>query len=159
MSGVYKFISSDSNVFVFIQIAINKLPMMFFPSTVYLLFSIFFFTFVLPYYHFIILISSRLTVCFRRKSAITIAKPTAASAAATVITKNTNTCPVTSPRNAEKATKVRLTEFSINSIDINTMIAFRRVTTPTAPIINIIALRIRYDCRETIVNSKVKRIK
>src|SRR5690242_8621110 len=64
-----------------------------------------------------------------------IANPTAASAAATVITKNTNTWPPT-PYTWEKATKVRFTALSISSTHMNTMIAFRRVNTPTTPIVN-----------------------
>src|SRR5689334_15117269 len=64
-----------------------------------------------------------------------IASPTAASAAATVITKNTNTCPVT-PYACANATKLRLTAFSISSTHMNTMIALRRISTPNTPITN-----------------------
>src|ERR1051325_11523325 len=62
-----------------------------------------------------------------------IARPTAASAAATVITKKTNTCPAT-PYTCAKATKARLTALSISSTHMKMMIALRRVSTPTTPI-------------------------
>src|SRR5579884_3048556 len=64
-----------------------------------------------------------------------IARPTAASAAATVITKNTNTWPAT-PYACAKATNVRLTALSISSTHMNTMIALRRINTPNTPITN-----------------------
>src|SRR5438477_11958722 len=64
-----------------------------------------------------------------------IARPTAASAAATVMTKNTNTCPAT-PYACAKATNVRFTALSISSTHMKMMIAFRRMSTPTTPIVN-----------------------
>src|SRR6185312_9137137 len=64
-----------------------------------------------------------------------IASPTAASAAATVITKKTNTCPPT-PYCCANATKLRFTALSINSTHMNTMIALRRINTPNTPITN-----------------------
>src|SRR5881394_619996 len=64
-----------------------------------------------------------------------IASPTAASAAATVITKKTKTCPPT-PYDCANATKVRLTALSISSTHMNTMMAFRRMSTPNTPIVN-----------------------
>src|ERR1043166_718490 len=64
-----------------------------------------------------------------------IASPTAASAAATVMTRNTNTWPPT-PYWRAKATNARLTAFSISSTHMKTMIALRRVSTPTTPIVN-----------------------
>src|SRR5215210_3802381 len=64
-----------------------------------------------------------------------IARPTAASAAATVMTKKTNTCPET-PYRCEKATKARFTALSISSTHMKMMIALRRVSTPTTPIVN-----------------------
>src|SRR5512141_361368 len=63
-----------------------------------------------------------------------IARPTAASAAATVITKKTNTCPA-APYTCAKATKVRFTALSISSTHMKMMIAFRRVSTPTTPMV------------------------
>ena len=55
-----------------------------------------------------ILISSMFTVSLFRNSAIIIARPTAASAAATAITKNTNNCPIELPRYDENVIKVKL---------------------------------------------------
>src|SRR5262249_20710440 len=77
----------------------------------------------------------RLTVWRCRNSAMMIARPTAASAAATVMTKKTNTCPVT-PYACANATNVRFTALSINSTHMKTMIALRRMSTPTTPITN-----------------------
>src|ERR1700743_221356 len=64
-----------------------------------------------------------------------IARPTAASAAATVITKKTKTCPPT-PYACAKATKLKFTALSISSTHMNTMIALRRISTPDTPIAN-----------------------
>lgn len=65
-----------------------------------------------------------------------IANPTAASAAATDIIKNTNICPFKFPKNEEKVTKTRLTELSISSMHMKTTIAFLLVRTPITPIEN-----------------------
>src|SRR3954471_3986830 len=64
-----------------------------------------------------------------------MARPTAASAAATVMTKKTKTCPAT-PYVWANATKDRLTALSISSTHMKMMIALRRVSTPTTPIVN-----------------------
>src|SRR6185503_14616653 len=64
-----------------------------------------------------------------------IASPTAASAAATVITKNTKTWPAT-PYACANATKLRFTALSMSSTHMNTMIALRRISTPKTPITN-----------------------
>src|SRR6185437_4076619 len=64
-----------------------------------------------------------------------MASPTAASAAATAITKNTKICPPT-PRDCAKAMNVRFTALSISSTHMKMMIALRRVRTPTTPIVN-----------------------
>src|SRR3954471_19104223 len=64
-----------------------------------------------------------------------MARPTAASAAATVMTKNTNTCPAT-PYVWANATNVRFTALSISSTHMKMMIALRRVSTPMTPIVN-----------------------
>src|SRR5690242_9682104 len=77
----------------------------------------------------------RSTVWRCRNSAMMIASPTAASAAATVITKNTNTCPA-APYACANATKVRVTALSISSTHMNTMMALRRMRTPNTPITN-----------------------
>lgn len=66
-----------------------------------------------------------------------MAKPTATSAAATAMMKNTNTCPDASPLYDENAVSSKFTEFSINSTDINTIIAFLLMRTPVMPTQNI----------------------
>lgn len=71
-----------------------------------------------------------------------IANPIAASAAATARIKNTNICPLMSPRNEENATNERLMELSINSIDINIIMALRLTRTPITPIQKSIVLKI-----------------
>src|SRR4029077_18744625 len=60
--------------------------------------------------------SSALVVSRLRNMARMIASPTAASAAATVITKNTITWPSSEPRLRAIATKARFTAFSMISI-------------------------------------------
>src|SRR5262245_58703707 len=65
-----------------------------------------------------------------------MARPTATSAAATAIIKNTNTWPDGSFNRLENATSKRLTSLSINSIHIKMMIAFRRYSTPSTPMVN-----------------------
>src|SRR5213596_407963 len=69
-----------------------------------------------------------------------MARPTAASAAATAITKKTNTWPAT-PSRCASATKVRFTALSISSTHMKMMIALRRVSTPITPITNRMALK------------------
>src|SRR4029079_15842070 len=81
------------------------------------------------------LMLDRSTVCLCRKRAMMIASPTAASAAATVLTKKTKTCPAT-PYTCANATKARFTALSMSSTHMKMMIAFRRVSTPTTPIVN-----------------------
>lgn len=73
-----------------------------------------------------------------RYTMMIIAKPTATSAAAKAIMNNTKTWPAGSPLYAEKATKSKLTELSISSIDIMMMITFRLVRAPTTPIAKMI---------------------
>ena len=70
-----------------------------------------------------------------------IAKPTATSAAATAIEKNTKTCPCASWWYVEKATKSKFTAFNIISIDIKTIMAFRLYKTPNTPILKSITAR------------------
>src|SRR5205807_3442446 len=79
-----------------------------------------------------------------RKMAMIIPKPTAASAAATVMTMKTNNCPVTSRKKLEKATNVRFTAFSINSMHMNIEMTLRLIITPTTPMVNSTAERARY---------------
>src|SRR5438093_6355119 len=58
-----------------------------------------------------------------------MASPTAASAAATAMTKKTNTCPPR-PRFCASATNVRFTAFSMSSTHMKITIALRRSSTP-----------------------------
>src|SRR5487761_2494037 len=64
-----------------------------------------------------------------------IARPTAASAAATVMTRKTKTCPP-APYSRANAMNVRFTELRISSTHMKRMMALRRVSTPTTPIAN-----------------------
>src|ERR1043166_4264117 len=75
---------------------------------------------------------------------IMIPKPTAASAAATVITMNTNNWPETSRKKLENATNVRFTAFNISSMHMNIEITLRLIITPTTPIVNSTADSARY---------------
>src|SRR5581483_6014965 len=81
-------------------------------------------------YHLSVASSSAFVVSRFRNIARMIASPTAASAAATVITKKTITCPSREPRLRASATNVRLTAFSISSIAMKMMMTFRRTRTP-----------------------------
>ena len=78
---------------------------------------------------------------------ITIAKPTAASAAATVITKKTNICPLSEPRKLENETSERLIALSISSMHINITIAFLLTSTPATPILKSSALNTKNQLR------------
>src|SRR3989337_361756 len=93
------------------------------------------------------------TVSFSRYRAISSASPTAASAAATVITMKAKTPPVASPRYEPAATNATFTPFSINSTLIMMMRMFLRATTPTTPIPNRIAERSRYADGAIILRS------
>src|SRR5262245_26895687 len=88
--------------------------------------------------------SSTLRVSRLRKSAMMIANPTAASAAATAITMKTNNWPVTSLCRRENAISERLTALSISSMHINSAMTLRWISTPTTPIVNKTALSARY---------------
>ena len=70
---------------------------------------------------------------------------TAASAAAIVMMKMANTCPwsIVWGRYRANAMKLRLTAFSISSMDIRMAMAFRRVSAPNTPRLKRIAPRIR----------------
>jgi len=74
-----------------------------------------------------------------------MAKPTAASAAATTIMKITKTCPVSRSGTIyrEKATIAILTALSIISIDIRITMALRLARAPYSPIENRMADNIR----------------
>src|SRR5579862_1776735 len=69
--------------------------------------------------------------------------PTAASAAATTITKKTNTWPCSCPYARPNATNARFTALSISSMDMNTVMMFRRTRKPTTPSPKRIALSAR----------------
>ena len=78
--------------------------------------------------------------------ATNIAKPIAASAAATVSMKKTKICTAMSWLNYEKAIKLKLTEIKSSSVHIITMmIFFRLMTIPIMPIAKIIAANDKYD--------------
>jgi hypothetical protein len=72
-----------------------------------------------------------------------IARPIAASAAATANIKNTKIWPFISPRKEENATKDKFIELSISSIDIKMIIAFLLTSTPETPIQKSIVLNIK----------------
>src|SRR6266478_1379555 len=95
------------------------------------------------FYHFIRSISLMFIVSLFLNIAITIPSPTAASAAATVMTKIAKTCPVTCCSRSENAIRLMLTAFIISSIDIRMIMMFRRVRTPMMPIVKSAALSIR----------------
>src|SRR5205823_2024618 len=75
------------------------------------------------------------TVWRCRYTARMIASPTAASAAATAMTKNTKIWPAT-PSCCAKATNARLAAFSISSTHMKMTIALRRSSTPSTPTAN-----------------------
>jgi hypothetical protein len=62
-----------------------------------------------------------------------------------VITNTAKICPdkASGDRNLEKATKLMFTALNINSMDIKTPTAFRRVNSPNIPTQNRAAARIR----------------
>src|SRR6266581_445853 len=75
------------------------------------------------------------TVWRCRYTARMIASPTAASAAATAMTKNTKIWPAT-PSCCAKATNARLAALSISSTHMKMTIALRRSSTPSTPTAN-----------------------
>src|SRR5438552_3244353 len=79
-----------------------------------------------------------------RKIATMMARPTATSAAATAITKNTMAWPSTLPWRRPNATSARFAAFSISSIDMKITSGLRRTTTPITPIENSAAERAVY---------------
>ena len=69
-----------------------------------------------------------------------MARPIAASAAATVRISSANTWPVRSPAKVENATRLMLTESRISSTDIRMMMMFLWLRMiPATPIVNRIA--------------------
>src|SRR5262249_61696587 len=79
-----------------------------------------------------------------------IASPTAASAAATVITMKTNNGPPISPKNEDNETSARFTALSISSMHRKMVIALRLMKTPTAPMRNKRAESPKYQVRGAI---------
>src|SRR5258708_3171692 len=69
-----------------------------------------------------------------------MARPTAASAAATTITKKTNTCPCNWPSARLKVTNARLTALSISSMDMKMVMILRLNINATTPSPNRTAL-------------------
>src|SRR5688572_5279640 len=84
---------------------------------------------------------------------MTSASPTAASAAATVMTKKTKIWP-SIPTERENATNARFTAFSISSTHMKRMIALRRNTTPATPIPN----RIAESASDSVVTSRARTV-
>ena len=72
-----------------------------------------------------------------------MSSPTVASAAATTITKKTNTCPLRACHCAANATNERLTPFSISSIDMKIVMMLRLIRKPSTPHTNKIPLNTR----------------
>lgn len=94
--------------------------------------------------HHFILLKIEVSVDWRfRKIIIKMARPTATSAAATAMMKNTKTCAEELPHTVEKATMSRFTALSISSMHMNFMMAFLRNITPNAPMLNRAAERRR----------------
>src|SRR5215510_3698946 len=78
-----------------------------------------------------------------RKTEIMIASPTAASAAATTITKKTKICPLSCFQCAAKATNDRFTAFSISSMAMKMVMMLRFSRNARTPSANRIALSTR----------------
>src|SRR6266480_1442044 len=78
-----------------------------------------------------------------RYTAMMMASPTAASAAATTITKKTKTCPLSACQCAAKATNDKLTPLSINSMDMKMVMIFRLIRNPVTPQANKMPLSTR----------------
>ena len=72
-----------------------------------------------------------------------IARPTAASAAATAIVNTTNDCPLIELFSQPKATSVMLAAVTISSTHMKMMIMLRRIRTPIIPMMKSTALRSR----------------
>src|ERR1043166_2374192 len=83
---------------------------------------------------------------------MTSARPTAASAAATVITKNTMIWPSTLFRYRPAATNVMFTALSMISIDSRIVITLRRRNTPAVPIEKRIPDKTRYSLSVTTLS-------
>src|SRR5216684_2978934 len=86
---------------------------------------------------------STLSVCRLRAIKMMIASPTAASAAATTMTKNTNTWPSSLPIARLNDTNARLTALSMSSIDMKIVMTFRLKRNAMTPSPNNSALSTR----------------
>src|SRR5206468_7784951 len=84
-------------------------------------------------HNFIRSISSTLRVRRVRKMEMMIARPTAASAAATTMTKKTKIWPETWCHMCAKATKVRLTALSMSSMEMKMVMMFRLIRNEPIP--------------------------
>src|SRR3546814_1570763 len=102
--------------------------------------------------------SAILTVLRLRNSNTRSARPMAASAAATVRMKNTNTCPETSPRKRENATKFMFTASSINSSDISSTITFLRSEEHTSELQSLMRISYAVFCLKKKNNKENKKI-
>src|SRR5262249_5297823 len=71
-----------------------------------------------------------------RKIETMMASPTATSAAATHITKNTSACPSAVPCRCPRATSATLAALSMSSIDMKMTSGSRRINTPSTPMLN-----------------------
>src|ERR1051325_1441235 len=94
-------------------------------------------------YSFMLVRSSTCADWRLRYSATMSARPTATSAAATVMMKNTITWPLRLSLNREKETSARFAELSISSSDIYITRRLRRTRTPSKPSAKSSALTIR----------------
>src|SRR5215469_7838880 len=94
---------------------------------------------------FIRSIRSTASVARARKMAMMMASPTAASAAATTMTKNTKIWPFTRCHWCAKVTNERFTPLSMSSIDMKTVIRLRLIRNPITPRLNRAALKSRYQ--------------
>src|SRR5579862_3513641 len=81
-------------------------------------------------------------------------RPTTTSAAATVITKNTTAWPPMSSSMRANVTKVRLTALSISSTHMNMTSTLRRMSRPTAPMVNSTAATVRYQAPGTLISPR-----
>src|SRR5712692_10050345 len=87
----------------------------------------------------------------KRKIDTMIASPTATSAAATHITKNTRACPSAVPCRCPRATSARLAALSISSMDMKMTSGLRRISTPSTPMLNSTADSATYQDSGTIL--------
>src|SRR6185312_10730337 len=88
-----------------------------------------------------------------------MARPMAASAAATVRMNRAKTCPTRSPRYEEKATKLMFTARRISSTDIRMMMMFLRLRKmPTTPMVKRMAATVRYWVRPICILSPLPRL-